>query len=142
MRTPLAAAVVCVAITFMGCASKPLQTRDLSPQEAPWMNGRRTVADGTKLKMIFESDSQTLRIKRIDYKVADGNLYLWPIRASEPFQPAEFTLDTKNLELSQPWQEHVYWVGTVNWDGPLGRLIDPDPLGDRVERARATVSDK
>jgi hypothetical protein len=122
-----------------GCAERQLQTRDLPPQEASWMQGRRTVADGTKLRIIFDSEPQELRIKRIDYKVADGELYLWPIRASEHFEPAEFTLDTTKLKLKQPWQEHVYWVGTSHWDGALGRLVDPDPLGDRVERVKADV---
>jgi hypothetical protein len=122
-----------------GCASKSPQTRDLPPQEAPWMQGRRTVADGTTLKMIFEQDSQTLRIKRIDYKVADGELYLWPIRASEAFAPVEFELDVSKLKLRQPWREHVYWVGTAHWDGALGRLVSLDPLGDRVERVPAVV---
>ena len=134
-----AAAVVLVAFTLIGCASKPLQTRDLSPQEASWLSGRRTVADGSKLKIVFNNDTQTLRIKRVDYKVADGELYLWPIRASEGFQPAAFTLDTAKLKLKQPWHEHVYWVGTAHWDGPLGRLVDPNPLGDRVERVKAEI---
>ena len=128
-----------MVMMLVGCAERQLQTRDLTPQQAPWMQGRRTVADGAKLKMIFENDPQTLAIKRVDYKVRDGELYLWPIRASQTFEPIEFTLDTSKLKLRQPWQEHVYWVGTANWDGPLGRLIDPDPLGDRVERIRADV---
>jgi hypothetical protein len=130
---------VLVLILIAGCAEHALQTRDLPPQEATWMQGRRAIADGTKLRIIFDSEPQELRIKRIDYKVADGELYLWPIRASEHFEPVEFTLDTAKLDLKQPWQEHVYWVGTSHWDGALGRLVDFDPLGDRVERAKANV---
>src|SRR5688572_29704125 len=125
-------ALALFSMLAVGCAERQLQTRDLAPQEAPWMAGRRTVADGTKLKMIFENDPQTLAIKRIDYKVHDGELYLWPIRTGATFEPIEFTLDTSKLKLKQPWHEHVYWVGAANWDGALGRLVDPDPLGDRV----------
>ena len=131
--------IVTIAMLAAGCASEPLQTRDLTPQEAPWMAGRSTSADGTKLKMRFDSEPQELRIKRIDYKVEDGDLYLWPIRASERFEPVEFTLDTAKLKLKEPWTNHVYWVGTAHWDGALGRLVDPDPLGDRVDRVKAEV---
>jgi hypothetical protein len=131
--------VVSIAVLTAGCASEELVTQDLSPAQSPWMTGRATSADGTKLKMRFDSEPRELRIKRIDYKVAEGELYLWPVRASERFEPVEFTLDTAKLKLKQPWTEHVYWVATSHWDGALGRLVDPDPLGDRVERVKADV---
>jgi len=80
-----------------------------------------------------------MRIDRIDYKVRDGNLYIWPVRASEPFVPVEFTMDTASLKLDKPWQDHVYWVGSVSWDNSLGVFGNPDPLGDRAERVKAHV---
>src|SRR5688500_7630508 len=113
MRILLSA--IAVVSLLIGCESVPKTTRDIPPAEATWMNGRRTTADGTKLKMIFESDPLT-SIKGVDYKVRDGELDLWTIRGSERFQPIEFALDTSKLKLKQPWQEHVYWVGTVHWD--------------------------
>jgi hypothetical protein len=134
-------AVVLTGCLLSACASKPLRVRDLPASEATWMQGRETVADGSHLKMIFRHDAERLRIDRIDYKIRDGDLYIWPVRTSELFAPIEFTLDTARLKLKQPWQEHVYWVGAVDWDGALGHLVNSDPLGDRVERVKADVSE-
>jgi|SRR4051812_3890431 hypothetical protein len=132
-------AVVLGLSLLSSCASKT-QVRDVAPNEANWMEGRRTVADGSKLKMIFERDSEALKINRIDYKVYEGELYVWPVRESAAFVPVEFTLDTSALKLHQPWQNHVYWVAAANWDAPvIGRVLNPSPLGDRVERLKADV---
>jgi hypothetical protein len=139
MRARMTVVMMAMLASGAGCASEPLVTQDLTPAQSQWMAGRTTSADGTKLKMRFDSEPQELRIKRVDYEVKDGDLYLWPIRASERFEAVEFTLDTAKLKLKQPWTEHVYWVGTSHWDGALGRLVDPDPLGDRVERVKADV---
>ena len=131
--------VLAVVLLIVGCASRaPLQTRDIPVQQATWMEGRRTESDGTKLKLVFERDPLT-SIKRVDYKVRDGELYIWPVHGSEKFQPIVFTLDTAKLKINEPWQEHVYWVETAHWDGGLGRLVDFDPLGDRVDRVKADV---
>ncbi len=131
--------VVLLASTLSACASSHWHTYDLPADKATWMQGRKTVADGTKLKMIFETDDQKMQIERIDYKVRDGNLYIWPVRESLPFEPVEFTIDTATLKLEKPWQDHVYWVGAVNWDGAIGVFGNPDPLGDRIDRVKADV---
>ena len=140
---PARLAAVVLTVSLLGACASKTQVRDLTPSEANWMTGRHTVADGPKLKMIFEHDSEALRIERIDYKVYNGELYLWPVRESATFEPVEFTLDTTDLKLQAPWQDHVYWVGAANWDAPvLGRVLNPSPLGDRVERVKAEVAVK
>jgi len=62
------------------------------------------------------------------------------VRGHESFQPVEFSFDTKTLKIKSPWQDHVYWVETANWDGPMERIFHPSPLGDRVDRVKANVS--
>jgi len=141
MPFDLRVCVVAVSVALLSaCSSKP-QVHDLNAYESYWMDGRRTVADGSKLKMIFDHDSQGLKIGRVDYKVYDGDLYLWPVRDSHPFEPVEFTLDTAPLKLHQPWQDHVYWVGAANYNTPLvGPVLNTNPLGDRVDRVKADVT--
>jgi hypothetical protein len=133
------AVVVLVGALLSACGKT--QVHDLYPNEASWVKGRKTIADGSKLKMVFDHDQQGLLIERVDYKVYKGDLYIWPVRGDAAFQPMEFTLDTADLKLAQPWQDHVYWVGAANWDSPvLGQVFNPSPLGDRVDRIKADVT--
>ena len=140
MRSSVRLFVFALSAALLSACSDKTRVNDLNAYESSFVQGRRTVADGSKLKMIFEHDSEDLKIDRIDYKVYEGELYLWPVRASHAFEPVEFTLDTSNLKLRQPWQDHVYWVGAANWDAPMmGRVLNPSPLGDRVDRVKADV---
>jgi len=138
-RSTVRFVLVLFAASLSACASNHWHAHDVPAAQATWTRGRKTIADGSRLKLIFESDNQTLRIERVDYKVRDGNLYIWPVRASEPFAPVEFTIDTAKMKIAQPWQDHVYWVGAVNWDNALGQYVSTDPLGDRVDRVKADI---
>jgi hypothetical protein len=142
-RLAAAAAVLIVLLIAAGCSTNP-QVRDLPRGQAGWMNGRETTRsgrDGDVLRVEFHADPQGIRIKKLDYEVHDGELYLWPVRASQPFEPVVFALDTSKLKLREPWTDHVYWVSEVRWDNVLTRVARPGPLGEYVDRVKADVRD-
>ena len=138
---PVKRVVLAVAMLagLSACAPKT-QVHDVPLNEATWLSGRRTIAEGSRLKMVFDKDREALGIDRVDYKVYDGELYLWPVRASESFVPVEFTLDIASMKLRAPWAEHVYWVEAANWNNMVGRIVHPSPLGEKVDRVKAEVT--
>jgi hypothetical protein len=138
MPVKRAVALIALMLVLASCSTQT-QVHDVPAHEATWINGRRTVADGSHLKMIFDSDGENLGIERVDFKVYEGELYLWPVRASEMFAPVTFTLDTTTMQLKSPWHEHVYWVESANWNNVVGRIVHPSPLGERVDRVKADV---
>ena len=137
MPTGIVAALLVLAIA-VGCSTNP-QTRDIPRQQAGWIDGRQTTRDGDLLRVAFHHDPQAIQIQKLDYEVHAGELYLWPVRASKPFEPVEFTLDTSKLKLREPWTDHVYWVSEVRWDNIFTRAVHPGPLGEQVDRVKADV---
>jgi hypothetical protein len=136
-----AAGAMSLAALTSGCASPPDYT-DIAPQQASqWIGQRELNATApTKMTVSFLTDPTELSIERLGYQVREGNLYLWPERGEQRFEPVAFDLDTKKLGLKQPWRDHVYWLLEDKWDGPLERAAMPTK-GQYVRRLQAKVED-
>jgi hypothetical protein len=132
--------IVLLLCLLAGCATQKPKFIDLPPSRASWTEGRRLWSDGRTLHVAIDDDPRGLYVSRIDYQVHDGNLYLATVRQSRPFSRSTFEIDTQELSLNHPWQDHVYWIADVRWDDVGKRAGDLGTnLGQRVDRVKADV---